>query len=288
MIDANENATAVPTSGTQDAATPGTFGKKVYCTHWIRWGECDYTQQGCLYRHEMPDELTLNAIGIRTIPKWYRDADAPKNGWVGRPAPADQLWRGPPQRPAQPPQPIKPITKPVPLGQRPAPIPHPGPHVFSAVNAAGPYIGHAPPGPKAFGNANKAMEQRPPPRPATATLHYAPVPPYTNPRLSPFTSPARNTYVLPSPAFRPLVPVARSAPPPPAPPISSPAPSPYVEPQTPVPVHRRLFVPPGEAKFVINAIPVGEERGKAREGKKCGSNGKVARGKAGENLLVDV
>ncbi|KAI4290125.1 MAG: hypothetical protein L6R35_000613 [Caloplaca aegaea] len=46
-------------------------GKKVYCSHWIRTGECDFTQQGCIYKHEMPDNDTLNAIGIRTLPGWY-------------------------------------------------------------------------------------------------------------------------------------------------------------------------------------------------------------------------
>ncbi|KAL9013881.1 MAG: hypothetical protein Q9173_001458 [Seirophora scorigena] len=46
-------------------------GKKVYCSHWIRTGECDFTQQGCIYKHEMPDDDTLKAIGIRTLPHWY-------------------------------------------------------------------------------------------------------------------------------------------------------------------------------------------------------------------------
>ena len=89
--------------------TRGTLGKKVYCTHWIRWGECDYTQQGCLYKHEMPDEAKLQEIGIATYPRWFRLAnpemfngvtDGPE--WHRRPGPAptDQLRRGPP--PARP------------------------------------------------------------------------------------------------------------------------------------------------------------------------------------------
>lgn len=92
--------------------TKGTLGKKVYCTHWIRWGECDYTQQGCLYKHEMPDEAKLQEIGIATYPRWYRIANPEKfNGvidgpeWHRRPGPAptDQLWRGPPPaRPVEP------------------------------------------------------------------------------------------------------------------------------------------------------------------------------------------
>ncbi|KAL8633614.1 hypothetical protein Q9189_000562 [Teloschistes chrysophthalmus] len=46
-------------------------GKKVYCTHWIRTGECDFIQQGCLYKHEMPDGATLKAIGYHALPPWY-------------------------------------------------------------------------------------------------------------------------------------------------------------------------------------------------------------------------
>ncbi|KAJ5322214.1 uncharacterized protein N7506_011344 [Penicillium brevicompactum] len=49
-------------------------GKKEYCSYWLRHGECDYSQQGCMYKHEMP--LTLEGItyvGLRDIPRWYRD-----------------------------------------------------------------------------------------------------------------------------------------------------------------------------------------------------------------------
>ncbi|KAL9042651.1 MAG: hypothetical protein Q9214_003713 [Letrouitia sp. 1 TL-2023] len=66
-------------STAEEAPTPSgknslTKGKKVYCTHWVRRGECDFTQQGCLYKHEMPDIETLQAIGIRGIPTWYLKA----------------------------------------------------------------------------------------------------------------------------------------------------------------------------------------------------------------------
>ena len=47
--------------------------KKEYCTYWIRTGECDYTQQGCLYKHEMPDRATLGKIGFRTVPRWWQE-----------------------------------------------------------------------------------------------------------------------------------------------------------------------------------------------------------------------
>jgi hypothetical protein len=47
--------------------------KKEYCTHWLRRGECDYTQQGCRYKHEMPDLKKLREIGFREIPRWYSE-----------------------------------------------------------------------------------------------------------------------------------------------------------------------------------------------------------------------
>ncbi|KAL9597610.1 MAG: hypothetical protein Q9219_005049 [cf. Caloplaca sp. 3 TL-2023] len=46
-------------------------GKKVYCSHWIRTGECGFVQQGCLYKHEMPEDDILKEIGIRVLPAWY-------------------------------------------------------------------------------------------------------------------------------------------------------------------------------------------------------------------------
>ena len=105
--DSNDNLPSKAAYG--GMGTRGTLGKKVYCTHWIRWGECDYTQQGCLYKHEMPDEAKLQEIGIATYPRWFRLANPEMfNGvtegpeWHRRPGPAptDQLRRGPP--PARP------------------------------------------------------------------------------------------------------------------------------------------------------------------------------------------
>ena len=46
---------------------------KIYCSYWIRSGECDYTQQGCRYKHEMPDKRTLASIGFRTVPRWWQE-----------------------------------------------------------------------------------------------------------------------------------------------------------------------------------------------------------------------
>ncbi|KAK3686386.1 hypothetical protein LTR37_019859 [Vermiconidia calcicola] len=49
--------------------------KKVYCTHWIKTGNCDYAQQGCLYKHEMPETLEkLESIGIgKHWPRWWAE-----------------------------------------------------------------------------------------------------------------------------------------------------------------------------------------------------------------------
>ncbi|PWY95225.1 hypothetical protein BO94DRAFT_620699 [Aspergillus sclerotioniger CBS 115572] len=52
--------------------------KKIFCSYWIRHGECDYIQQGkstgCIYRHIMPLDLqTLDMLGLRDIPRWYRE-----------------------------------------------------------------------------------------------------------------------------------------------------------------------------------------------------------------------
>jgi hypothetical protein len=48
-------------------------GSKVYCTHWISYGECDFTQRGCRYKHEMPDEATLTTLCFRFVPQWWQD-----------------------------------------------------------------------------------------------------------------------------------------------------------------------------------------------------------------------
>ena len=293
VIDANEHATTAQAS-VVDAGTPGTFGKKVYCTHWIRWGECDYTQQGCLYKHEMPDEPTLNSIGIRTTPKWYRDANAPKNGWLGRPAPADQLWRGKPVRPAQPPQPPKHFPSPAQPTKFVRPVTAPRTPANGPFTGAAPsYQAPVPPGPKVYGRANETPEQRRapfssyfstvpvPPISAPPVLHNTqqPVQSCTVPNHSSLTSPpttTRNFGNIPTTVAPNYSPLAPSFNPTPAAPSSVPAPPPkssspsYVEPQTPAPMHRRLFVPAGESPFVINPVPASEGKGKAKDSRKVG------------------
>ena len=76
--------------------TPGIFGQKIYCTHWLRTGECDFTQQGCMYKHEMPDDATLAALNFRGVPRWYREAHGvpvPPNSFNTRPSIMDRSWR---------------------------------------------------------------------------------------------------------------------------------------------------------------------------------------------------
>jgi hypothetical protein len=62
---------------------------KVYCTHWIRHGECDYIQQGCRYKHEMPNRATLQSIGFRTVPRWWQEKVAVHLGQSAKPIVGD-------------------------------------------------------------------------------------------------------------------------------------------------------------------------------------------------------
>jgi hypothetical protein len=51
------------------------FGEKVYCSYWLRNGECSFAQTGCKYKHVMPISLqVLEAIGLRDLPEWFRQA----------------------------------------------------------------------------------------------------------------------------------------------------------------------------------------------------------------------
>ena len=52
--------------------TSGTLGRKIYCSYWLRTGNCNFEQQGCKFRHEIPsDEGTRNMIGFRDCPDWW-------------------------------------------------------------------------------------------------------------------------------------------------------------------------------------------------------------------------
>ena len=51
------------------------MNKKEYCTFWLRNGDCDFMQQGCLYKHELPrtpDEWV--SIGFQHVPKWIKQS----------------------------------------------------------------------------------------------------------------------------------------------------------------------------------------------------------------------
>ncbi|KAJ5659613.1 hypothetical protein N7507_006064 [Penicillium longicatenatum] len=80
-------AAAVPVSTNQGTGLSGNdqpapirrdqdqgLNRKKYCSYWIRHGECDYLQQGCMFKHEMPLEPRLiEELGLRDIPRWYRE-----------------------------------------------------------------------------------------------------------------------------------------------------------------------------------------------------------------------
>ncbi|KAI9700002.1 MAG: hypothetical protein M1836_002536 [Candelina mexicana] len=77
--------------------TPGSQGtdQKVYCTYWIRRGECDYAAVGCKYKHEMPTDLeVLNALGFRETPKWYVEWKEEKEEMMAARQRRDQLAAG--------------------------------------------------------------------------------------------------------------------------------------------------------------------------------------------------
>lgn len=60
--------------------------KKIYCTYWIQnQGQCAYKQQGCIYKHEMPeDKETLESIGLKSVPAWWRKEQARKKSKAKR------------------------------------------------------------------------------------------------------------------------------------------------------------------------------------------------------------
>lgn len=69
-----DKSTLPPWKRTANVPAAAIPGNKVYCTYWVRHGECDYAQQGCVYKHEMPLDLsTLELVGHRDIPRWYRE-----------------------------------------------------------------------------------------------------------------------------------------------------------------------------------------------------------------------
>ena len=69
-----------------------------YCTFWLRMGRCNYehTPLGCKYKHEVPDEKTLRAMGIQFVPDWLREKERPPpTSWVYEaPVPINALLQG--------------------------------------------------------------------------------------------------------------------------------------------------------------------------------------------------
>ena len=57
-------------------------GKKVYCTHWLSKGICAYMQQGCIYKHEIPnDQETWESLGFHTVPSWLHSKSS---AWISQ------------------------------------------------------------------------------------------------------------------------------------------------------------------------------------------------------------
>ena len=79
---AHKPETALRISRTPSSSPESSYEQKdkIYCSYWIRSGECDYTQQGCRYKHEMPDKATLASIGLRTVPRWWQEKVAIRLG----------------------------------------------------------------------------------------------------------------------------------------------------------------------------------------------------------------
>ena len=73
--------------------TPGTIGRKIYCTFWCRTGNCDYTQQGCKFLHEIPpDEATRKWMGLRDYPTWM--VEPPRGPRLAKTSSADKMQEG--------------------------------------------------------------------------------------------------------------------------------------------------------------------------------------------------
>lgn len=79
MIVVNKNASNfIPTCTEQETVIFRPIvrkGQKIYCTYWIARGECHFAQQGCKFKHEMPNLETLeNIMGRRSFPKWWLES----------------------------------------------------------------------------------------------------------------------------------------------------------------------------------------------------------------------
>ncbi|KAJ5109206.1 hypothetical protein N7456_005881 [Penicillium angulare] len=71
---ANGNAVGGLVDHNNQLDKDGKLKEKIYCSYWLRHGECDYSQQGCRFKHIMPLDLpTIQSLGLTDIPKWYRE-----------------------------------------------------------------------------------------------------------------------------------------------------------------------------------------------------------------------
>lgn len=68
----DRSGSGFPNSMSRLAGITSDPSKKEYCTHWIRHNSCDFVQQGCRYKHEMPDREKLRELGFPDIPQWYK------------------------------------------------------------------------------------------------------------------------------------------------------------------------------------------------------------------------
>ena len=151
----------------------GTLGKKIWCTYWMATGNCNYTQEGCKFKHEMPkDPEVLRALGFREIPAWYRQEMAALN--KPRAAMNNKSWRnqgGKPEVPSAPGPSNRTAASPATMHGNPKTVPRHNGHSSASHSPHGSATIHGPP--KAIPRNNthasaSVMPQR------AATMHGTP------------------------------------------------------------------------------------------------------------------
>ncbi|KAJ6783344.1 hypothetical protein PWT90_04343 [Aphanocladium album] len=85
------------------ATSPNSTRKvKIYCDKWIHEGVCAFTQQGCKFKHEMPqDEATQRSLGLfHGYPAWWKkrveEQNSPRRGLDAPSQPASPAQLGSP------------------------------------------------------------------------------------------------------------------------------------------------------------------------------------------------
>jgi len=63
--------TRLPPSGIEPDSS-----RKIFCSHWIKSGECAFTAVGCRFKHEMPPVDQLRKLGFLGVPRWYKEKSA--------------------------------------------------------------------------------------------------------------------------------------------------------------------------------------------------------------------